>query len=184
MNSLMFIPMPLPTLETRRLILRPMTLADAPIVVKWRNSPHVADMSATTRHHGLKIKEHLAWFSSTRKQRIDYIIEIKESTTPIGSVSLSFQPLNDGRWAGISGRYIGEPNQLGKGYAYEAAQAWMIFGFDTLQLDVIKATTRTDNLANVAINKKLGFEPTENIKNCKYFTDMSLTRSQWQNHSG
>lgn len=177
-------PHPLPVLETSRLRLRPMTSHDAHIVVKWRNMPHVADMSATTRHHDLTIAEHLVWFSSTREDRIDYILELKDTSTPIGSLSFSFEPLRHGRWAGVSGRYIGEPGQLGKGYAYEAAQAWLSFGFDTLQFDLIKAVTRSDNLANIAINEKLGFEITENIKNSVPFTDMILTRSKWKNPYG
>jgi RimJ/RimL family protein N-acetyltransferase len=48
------------------------------------------------------------------------------------------------------------PEQQRRGYATEAAQALVRFGFDVLHLYRIVATTDYDNLASIAVMQKLG----------------------------
>ncbi len=148
----------LPTLETSRLSLRPMTRDDASDVVRWRNSPHVARMMATGRTSLLTIEEHLDWFERTRPHRVDYMIELRSEGRPIGTVSLDRGACPKGARCAESGRIMGDMEALGQGYSKEAAGRWMRFAFSDLELDWVFARTRRDNAANLAIGAALGFE--------------------------
>ncbi len=146
-----------PILQTQRLRLRPMHESDTPHVVRWRNAPHVAAMSRTSREQPFTEEEHLDWFRSTRRHRIDYIMELRATGTAIGSLSYILRADPDTGRYGIAGRYIGEPEYQGQGYAKEAAHAWLQFASDTLKLNRVRAQMRSDNHANIAINRALGF---------------------------
>jgi RimJ/RimL family protein N-acetyltransferase len=146
-----------PILETPRLRLRPMREDDAAMVVRWRNADHVATMSRETTQGTLSIETHLDWLARTRSSRLDYIIEIRDDRQSIGSVSFTRHALEDFDLCAELGKYIGEQQALGKGYAYEAAHRWLEYGFGTLGLECVFARTRRINAANIKINNKLGF---------------------------
>jgi ribosomal-protein-alanine N-acetyltransferase len=144
-------------LETERLILRPMLEEDGPTIVRWRNAEHVAGVSHQSNTADLTLEKHLSWFQSTRESRVDYVIELKNEHHPIGSLSYTWRTLpNHGKVAEI-GKYLGEPEALGKGYGSEATKAWIEYGFKELNLDCIVSRTRNDNAANIRTNEKLGF---------------------------
>jgi RimJ/RimL family protein N-acetyltransferase len=48
------------------------------------------------------------------------------------------------------------PNAQRRGYATEAARALIVFAFDELRLARVMATTEHDNLASIAVMKRLG----------------------------
>ena len=148
----------LPTLETPRLSLRPMTPEDAQNVVRWRNSHHVKRMMAAERDAPLTIEEHLEWFDRTRANRIDYVIELRAIGRPIGTVSLDWRASPQGARCAESGRILGVADLQGQGYSKEAASCWMDFAFTQLLLDCVFARTRADNRANIAIGQALGFK--------------------------
>ena len=148
----------LPPLQTRRLRLRPMTADDAGHIVRWRNAPHVAAMMSAARDAPLTAEEHLSWFERTRSHRIDYIIELRPTSRPIGTLSLDWRHCPPNQACAESGRMIGERWALGRSYAKEAAFAWMDFAFRRLGLDWVYARTQADNAANLAISKALGFQ--------------------------
>ena len=126
---------PMSMLETERLVLRPMTDADANTVVGWRNSEHVASMSLQTAAGKLSFVEHLAWFSSSRSDRIDYVLERKDKKHPIGSISLTWREFGGYVKTGEMGKYIGDRSALGKGYASEATRRWLRYAFEEIGLE-------------------------------------------------
>lgn len=140
-------------LESARLILRPMSINDTDLVIRWRNSPHIYERSYSLSFGGLTAEEHILWFKSTRDKRIDYIIVVKNGLIPIGSMSFKHHHDN----CGEMGKYIGELWAIGKGYGYEAANEWVQFGFNVLKYDKIIAKTHKNNIPNIKLNKKLGF---------------------------
>lgn len=144
-------------LKTGRLILRPMVESDALTVVTWRNSQHIASMSMQAAHSDLTVEDHLQWFSQSRSSRLDYILELRVDHRPIGSVSLVWREYPGCHFCGEIGKYIGDQSQLGKGYASEAADCWLQYGFLDIGLDCVIARTRATNTANIKINEKLGF---------------------------
>ena len=172
----------LPILPTPRLRLRPMQEADAAQVVAWRNAPHITRVSRTPRSTPFSKAEHLAWFRKTREQRIDYMLELNASHQAIGSFSVIIEPDADYGRCGILGRYIGETEQQGQGYATEAARAWLAFVFETLDVPVVRAQMRSDNHANIAINRKLGFRTLadKDITGDIEWINMELSRETWR----
>jgi RimJ/RimL family protein N-acetyltransferase len=174
-------------IETPRLIMRPMEIYDGEKVVEWRNSSHIKEMNFSDKNKILTLNEHLKWFESTRKKRIDYIVEVKESKKPIGSFSYVF--LEDGEFGGSSktaeiGKYIGEKSQKGKGYASEASRHWLKYGFETMNFDLIISKTKNINLSNIHINEKVGFSkskwPDSLSHLSEYWLLMKLTRENWE----
>lgn len=143
-------------LVTPRLRLRPMDPVDLSNVVRWRNAPHVAKSTALSTDGELTLERCREWFATTRHERLDYIIELRDGGKPIGSVSMRWLEIAGFGRCGESGRYIGEPDALGHGYATEAAAAWLNHVFETFPIDCIVARTRTSNLANIRINDRLG----------------------------
>lgn len=174
-------------LETERLILRPMLEDDAHQVVSWRNSKHVSSMSIVTSKQTVSIEEHLSWFKKTRNSRIDYIVELKEKKIAIGSVNLTICKLSNFGKCYELGKYIGEQSALGKGYAFEAAKRWVYYAFESLATDCLISKTRSDNEANIKINKRLGFSvdvfPEELGLLPDGFVFMRLTKEQWEQSS-
>lgn len=145
------------SLSTRRLLLRPMSPQDAECIVRWRNSQHVAGMMMRQRKAELTPEEHLSWFVKTRHHRHDYIIELRTDRRPIGTVSLDWRACPRDQKCAEIGKLIGERSALGRGYAKEATIAWMQFAFDEAQFELVYSQTRADNVANLAINRTLGF---------------------------
>ena len=144
-------------LMTPRLILRPMDRSDEVQVVEWRNSQHIASMSIQTFHSRLTIDDHRQWFSNSRSNRLDYIIELRDEKLPIGSLSFSWKELSDCQRCAELGKYIGDLTRLGKGYASEATARWLKYGFEDIGLSCVIARTRATNAANIKVNRRLGF---------------------------
>jgi UDP-2,4-diacetamido-2,4,6-trideoxy-beta-L-altropyranose hydrolase len=59
------------------------------------------------------------------------------------------------------GKYIGDPNYLGKGIALRAARRLLEFCRTHTGLRRLTSTTRHDNERNIALNEKLGFRRTD-----------------------
>ena len=89
-----------------------------------------------------------AWRDNTA---LNYAITQPDDTL-CGSVSLGLDGLHNQAELGY---WIGKP-YWGKGYATEAAEAIMTFGFNTLQLNRINATHFSDNPASGRVMEKLG----------------------------
>lgn len=174
-------------LVTPRLRLRPMSAADLPTVVRWRNAPHVARSTALSTAGDLTLDRCGEWFAATRHERLDYIIELRDGCKPIGSVSMRWLAIAGFGQCGESGRYIGEAEALGHGYATEAAAAWLEHVFETCPVDCIVARTRSSNIANIRINDRLGLRttawPSQFGPADKEWQFMCLERSRWHDVS-
>jgi len=172
-----------PNLATKRLLMRPMTIADSEVVVQWRNSFHVRSMNRNDQL--LDIDTHRDWFLSTRDKRVDYIVALLETGQPIGSTSFTLQKNDSGELWGELGKYIGEKGALGKGFAFEFSLEWIRFGFQVLGIDMIFSQTRKTNLPNIHINQKLGFEIVPFLYKGQQISDewmfMRMMRNYWLN---
>jgi len=174
----------LPILETPRLILRPMTEKDLQMVVYWRNAAHVASMSVELRYQSLSLDHQVKWFEETRRDRIDYIVELKSDGKSIGSCGLKkisypgFEPCME------KNRYIGDVSELRKGYASEIAKRWVQFAFVERNLQTLIARTHVTNVATIKINRRLGFSflpwPDHLKSDSEDWVFMRMTRDEWQ----
>ena len=139
-------------ITTPRLRLRPMCRDDAPRVVAWRNDPSTAPMFLSPPP---TLEEHRRWFSGPRIGRVDYIIERRDHNRAIGVVN--FKNIDEETKTAEAGKLIGHIESRGQGMAKEAFAAWMIYGFEGLDMARITVQTRADNAPNIHLNRRLGF---------------------------
>jgi len=148
-------------LQTERLLLRPLTLDDVDDFFAINNNPNV---SAYLRIP-LKSREETEQYirkilNEYEKNGIGrFAVVLKESQKLIGFSGLKFRNTlenNHINFYDLGYRFAEE--HWRKGYATEAALAWLDYGFKTMNLPVIYACAVTDNNGSNAVLQKLGFE--------------------------
>jgi len=140
-------------LKTERLTLRPMAPGDTEAYAAMRYHPEVAKWllpapgdpmdaaRATIERHGQSWRDHgygpWAIFHDDRL---------------VGHAGLSFAP----EFGETEVLWSLHPDAWGQGFATEAGRAALDFGFRTVELGLIFAVTKPDNLASQAVMKRLG----------------------------
>lgn len=144
-------------LKTKRLILRPIQRGDEPCFAKYLNNWRVSRYLAlppfpyTMRHAKAWVDLNIK--NDKKKKKTDIVFVIETTDGFVGLIGLH----------GISGHkgelgyWIAEPF-WGYGFATEAARVMTKFGFKTLGLRRITATTRIPNKASMKVLVKCGFE--------------------------
>jgi [ribosomal protein S5]-alanine N-acetyltransferase len=144
----------LPTLHSNRLVLRPFTPADAPEVQRLAGSPEV---SSTTLNIPDPYEDGMAeaWIARHGPEFAAdamVVLAITVDTVLVGAISLRLERAH--RRAEL-GYWIGRP-YWGQGYATEAANTILEYGFSTLALNRIQATHLTRNPASGRVMQKVG----------------------------
>jgi ribosomal-protein-alanine N-acetyltransferase len=145
-----------PELSTERLLLRPLTLDDAPTIQKLAGDKAVASTTGRIPHpYEDGMAE--AWIG-THQQAFEedkeavFGITLKEDGTLLGCIGLT---INREHERAALGYWIGKP-YWGNGYCTEAARAAVQFGFEELGLNRIYATHFTRNPASGRVMAKIG----------------------------
>jgi [ribosomal protein S5]-alanine N-acetyltransferase len=146
-------------LETGRLTLRPYTPADIPALVPLIGAREVA---ATT----LRIPH-----PYTQAFAEDFIVQAQQDLVSGACLRLAIIIRDSGMFCGGVGLQINADHRhaelgywigvsyWGNGYATEAAQAVVKYGFETLHLHRIFASHYTNNPASARVLKKTGMRP-------------------------
>jgi ribosomal-protein-alanine N-acetyltransferase len=143
-------------LETERLILRPFTLQDAKHVQQLAGDKDIADGTCYIPHpyeNGMAEKwiiEHRA--ACERNEQVVFAITTKQINDPIGAVGLM---LHKEELQAELGYWIGKP-YWGQGFATEAAQIMIKYGFEKFHLTCIYADCFQWNTASIKIIQKIG----------------------------
>jgi RimJ/RimL family protein N-acetyltransferase len=141
------------TLQTERLTLRPLAPADAancaairyhPEVVKWM-LPAPADPLDAAR---VAIERYAGGW----RERGYGPWGVFHDSRQIGHAGLNFVP----EFGETEVLWSLHPDAWGRGFATEAARAALELGFRVLDLKLIFAITRLDNIASQAVMKRLG----------------------------
>lgn len=134
-----------------RVKLRPIDLPDDyPLFERWLSEPHgrqfMLSASALTHTDAYELLQDNA----------DHIaIVTRRDDTPIGAVAyLHYDVLH--RRAELR-KLIGDPSARRQGFAREATEVWIRYGFDALGLRKIYLNTLDTNLRNIRLNESLGF---------------------------
>ncbi|MGK0390464.1 MAG: ribosomal-protein-alanine N-acetyltransferase [Maribacter sp.] len=144
MNNINFTPFP--TLETERLILRPINISDDKEIFFMRSDKEMNKYIA--RDLGKDISEAHAFIEKmnnfiANNISILWAIQLKGDSTLIGTICL---------WNFTEDKYIGEvgydlmPDFQGKGIMDETMKAVTNYGFNSLQLRAIEAYTQKGNI--------------------------------------
>lgn len=138
-----------------KIYLRPITMEDTDLIVKWRNSDRVR---RNFIYQALFTKEgHENWMRTkvASGEVIQFIICEKETERPVGSVYFrDIDPVNKKAEYGI---FIGEADAAGKGIGSETARLAVAYARDVMKLHKLMLRVFADNTAAVKSYEKAGF---------------------------
>jgi len=168
----------LPVRRTKRLLLRPFKMSDAPMVKKLVGNKAIAATTASIPHpypDGAAeewIKTHKESFQND--SAVTFAITLRHNQQLIGSIGLKID--NDSQRAEL-GYLIGK-EYWNKGYCTEAANAVLKYAFIKKGLNRIYAHHFSDNPASGAVMSKIGmtYEDTlrQHFKKYGVFKDLDI----------
>ena len=139
-----------PTLETTRLILRPLSINDFDAVHSWAGNP------ANTRYMawGPNSEEETLAFLNAAKQGKDFAVELKESGNVIGSCGI--YP-NEVLYMADVG-WILHTDYHKHGYGTELGKELIRYGFEDLKLGRIQAPCAAVNYGSYRVMERIGMK--------------------------
>lgn len=147
-------------LETERLIMRPLELSDAEDFFTMNNNPNVYIYLRTPIKTIIQAEEYIQKISNEYQKNgiARFAVILKKTNTLIGFSGLRFRENlenNHINFYDLGYRFAEE--HWHKGFATEAAIAWLDYGFTTLNLSAIHACAVSDNVGSNKVLKKVGF---------------------------
>lgn len=142
-------------IETDRLLLRPLTTADLDELVELHGMPEVIQtMGAYERSAALERLERNEHEWEERGHGLVAILE-RSSGRFVGRSGLKYWPQFDEVEVG----WVLRPDAWGRGFATEAGQACLDWGFRDLELPYITAMIVTENHRSIRVAERLGMKP-------------------------
>ena len=176
-----------PTLQTTRLVVRPLSSDDAPTVAKLAGKREIADTTLSIPHpySEQQAKDWISRHSATASggKEIVFAIVTRKNIELVGTCGLRDIDCEHGQaemgfWIAV--------DCWGRGYATEAAQALLWFGFETLRLNRIYAHHMLRNPASGRVLEKIGMKKEgvlrERVRKWGVFEDVALfavLRKEW-----
>ena len=145
-----------PTLETERLILRPLAVSDAKDLYEYSSREEVTRYLLYPPHKSLEYTErYLNYLKNQYKQGlfVDWAVVLKESGKMIGTGGYTF--MDDKNHSGEIG-YVLSNDYWGKGYGTEVARELLSFGFNYLGVNRLQARYIVGNDRSRAVMEKIG----------------------------
>ncbi len=139
------------SLETERLLLRPLRLDDAEDVFEWTGDPLVNRYMPYPVHQNIDVTRQ--WISSIKPENGEFAFVLKDTGKVIGAGSIRQD--DDGRFT-IG--YNFNRQYWGKGYATEAARGLVQWGYQQLGARDFSACHATANTASGNVLRKCGFQ--------------------------
>lgn len=145
-------------LETDRLILRWLTMSDAPFILSLLNQPSFLRFIGDRGVRSLGDAEQYILQGPIKSyQQLGfglYLTELRDGNTPIGICGLiKREMLHD---VDIGFAFL--PQFWSQGYAFEVASAVMIYGTNVLKLRRIVAIVSPDNDRSIRVLEKIGLK--------------------------
>lgn len=142
-----------PVIETDRLILRPLTVADAKAVMEWCSDERVSKFMSYTGYDDIHIAKDWLGSLADEKTEWNWGFVLKESGKLIGSGSIGEDNFMQGYWGfGYNIRY----DCWNKGYTTEAMKAIISFAHTELGVNKICSDHAVDNPASGRVMEKCG----------------------------
>jgi len=174
-------------IKTARLVLRDFSQTDLPAYQALCSDSNFQRYSSeedtTPKKAEFLLNMFIDWAMELPRTKFQLAIEIP-SEEIIGSCGVRMTSVEEKQ-----GTFGCELNQAhwGRGYAQEASRAVMEFGFTELDLHRISAETNSENLAAIALAKKMGMRVEGELKENRWFrgrwwntTILSILKSEWR----
>lgn len=173
------------TLETERLILRPMRRSDVAAIVALAGDEAVATKTASIPYP-LTSREAESWLDrhlrSGDDREVVFAIEHKRDRAFLGAIGL----LNTGtREPAPMGYWLGRP-YWNQGYMTEAIQRLLDYAFTELNVMTVRAAAYPDNPASMRVQEKAGMtfvgremEPAPARGGNREVLVREITRAEW-----
>jgi RimJ/RimL family protein N-acetyltransferase len=150
--------------ETKRLILRKITIEDAEFVLRLVNEPsfvsNIGDKGLKTIDDAERFILEGYWTNQERSGYGMFLVELKRGGDSIGGCGLLYRKVLDVTDIGFA--FL--PEYWNRGFAFEAADAIMEYGHSTLGVNKIVGLTSADNLGSINLLKKLGMDFEKTVK--------------------
>jgi len=178
---------PQPTLETERLVLRPLTLADAPTMARLAGAREIADTTISIPHPYSEAQAR-EWIvtqtgPANAAKNVVFGITLKEGGQLIGGAGMretdpEHSQAEMGFWIGVE--------FWGRGYATEAARAVIKYAFGVLKLNRVYAHHMVRNPASGRVLVKIGMQREgvlrQRVRKWGVFEDvvlLAILRDEW-----
>ncbi len=146
-----------PTLNTKRLIIRPLTVDDASIAYKnWTSDSEVVIYLRWNIHDSVEITKEWLMAEAENSSSSNYLwgIVLNETNVLIGSISLNYNDVDSGYELG----YCIMKKEWNKGYVSEAARCVIDFLFSAPYIKHVYCMHALDNIGSKKIIQKLNFQ--------------------------
>lgn len=159
-------------LTTARLLLRPVTLADAPAMLRYASDPRVTEFVFPTQNDLATTEENiLQYFLAAPAGK--YGIELQDEHEFIGTIDLRLDSINLSAEIG----YVLNHDYWGQGYAPEACRALIELGFNILHLKRIEARHHTANSRSGRVMQKIGMRQEGILRNARQFRGRTVAEA-------
>ncbi len=157
-------------IETKRLILREFTWDDWPDVLAYQSDPRYQRYYPFIERTPEEAQAFVQMFIDNQqvRPRTKFQLAVTRKGDPrlIGNCGIRLDAA-EARQASIGYEYA--PDYWGQGYATEAAQAMMHFGFTNFQLHRVWADCVAENIASAHVLEKLGMRLEGHLRESEYF---------------
>lgn len=161
--------------------IRPLTEADLPQVLNWRNHPDIRRFMYST--HEITPEEHVRWYQAVSQSPKHTALIYENNQTPLGFVSFTTKTCAQvADW----GFYLAP--QAGKGTGYQLGKTALTYAFNELNLHKVCGEALSFNDKSIRFHQKLGFKQ-EGLHKEQYFDgeiyhdvlSFGLLGAQWNN---
>ena len=175
-------------IRTARLLLRPLTAADADALLEYRSLPEVCRYVPFLPMDRAAVAERLAgaWARTEitgEGQGLTLGVQVAETGHLVGDVLLLLHS-REHRCAEVG--WVQSPHHSGHGYATEAAHAILHLAFDDLKVHRVIARVDARNLASIRLARRLGMRQEAILLENEWFKggwsdeiDFALLESEW-----
>jgi [ribosomal protein S5]-alanine N-acetyltransferase len=148
----------IPTLTTKRLVLRPFQLEDAPVVKELAGAREIADTTSLIPHPYTE-ENAVNWILTHREafekgKTLNLAITLPPGGEVVGAIGLGIDQHN---LLAEMGYWVGVP-YWNQGYCTEAARAVLAYAFETLGLNRVEARHMTRNPSSGRVMEKIGMQ--------------------------
>ncbi len=146
------------SLETKRMILRALSLDDLEEFNRYAKKPHIGPMAGLAPH--TSIEESRAILNMMIKENEVWGITIKPSKKIVGTIGLHVRNFDNAMLNQKEVGYVIDDVYWGQGYMVEAVHAVLSYAFNELELTKVLCGHAKNNLQSKRVIEKCGFIPT------------------------